>query len=204
MNIIRKISTIGVASMLLLGLMLIATPTAKAYAQSPVDEALPPVVDTLPDEPTPPEGEGARFQQGGLERLFKLAQRNHNNQERLINQADKMGNRIAELIARAKENGKNTAALETALTAFNEKIGEARLKYDQTGRLVKLHAGFDDAGKVTDAAAAKTTLEGIRTGSKEVRQTLGEALKGLKGAGKAFREANPKPTPTGTPISNPA
>ena len=58
--------------------------------------------------------------------------------------------------------------------------------------------------KVTDAAAAKTTLVGIRTGSKEVRQTLGEALKGLKGAGKAFREANPKPTPTGTPISNPA
>jgi hypothetical protein len=200
MNTINKIKTISVVSILLLGLVLFVVPASNVYAQSPADEPTP-VIDTIPDEPTPPAGQDGKLQQAVLERLFKRVQLNHENQQKLINQADKLGNRIAEVIARAKENGKDTTSLEKALADFNEKVGEARLKYDQTGKLIKQHNGFDDAGKVTDAAIARTTLEEIRTGSKEVRQTLGEALKGLKGAGKTFREANPRPTdaPSSTP-----
>jgi hypothetical protein len=202
MKTIKNICTISAASILLLGLLLFAMPPTNAYAQSPVDEPGITAIDTVPDEPIPPAGQDGKLQQAVLDRLFLRAQKNHENQEKLINQADKLGNRIAELIARAKENGKDTTALEKALTDFNGKIGEARLRYDQNGKLIKQHSGFDDAGKVTDAAAARSTLEEIRNGSKEVRQTLGEALKGLKGAGKAFREANPKSTDS--PTTNPA
>jgi hypothetical protein len=137
-----------------------------------------------------------------LERLFKLAKKVHENQQKLITQADKIGNRTAELIARAKENGKDTAELETALAGFNQKIGEARLKFDQTGRLIKQHTGFDDAGKAVDPVAAKATLEEIRNGGKEVRQIVGDALKGLRGAGKAFRDANPRPEPPVSPTAD--
>ena len=202
MNTIKKISTISVAFILLLGLILFAMPAANVYAQAPANESSPPVVGTQPDEPIPPDGEGGKLQQAVLERLFKRAQKIHENQEKLINQADKLGNRFAELIARAKENGKDTAVLEKALADFNEKIGEARLKYDQTGKLIRQHTGFDDAGKVVDAKAARATLEEIHAGSKEVRHTVGEALKGLRGVRKAFREANPRPT--GSPTAEPA
>lgn len=109
------------------------------------------------------------------------------------------------MIARAKENGKDTAGLETALAEFNTTLGEARLKYDQTGRIIRQHPGFDDEGKVIEAETARTTLEEIRTGSKEVREIVGGALKSLREAGKAFREANPRPVESSseTPTVNP-
>jgi hypothetical protein len=201
MNTIKKFITVGALAIFLLGMMQFAIPAMTVHAQSPADDTVPPEVDSSPAEQIPPAGEGGKLQHAALERLFKRAEFNHENQSKVINQADKLGNRIAEIIARAKENGKDTAVLEKALADFNEIIGEARLKFDQTGKLIKLHAGFDAEGKVVDAEAARTTLEQIHTGNKEVRQTVGDALKGLRGAGKAFREANPRPanSPTATP-----
>ena len=198
MNLIKKVSCVGTIAVLLAGIILFFLPPKSAFAQSPLNEPTPPAVTT------PPDGEGGKLRQAGMEKLFKVAQKNHANQEKLITQAEKMGSKFAEIITKAKANGKDTTSLEAALAALNVKIGEANAKYDLIGNLITQHAGFDSDGKVTESATAKTTLEAIRTGSKEVRQTLGEALKGLKGAGNAFREANPKPTPTGTPISNPA
>jgi hypothetical protein len=200
MNKIKKICTLSFATLLLLGLMLFVIPVANVHAQSPADEPLPPVIEPLPDDSLPVTGDNGEVKDIVLERLFKRAQAAHENQQKLIAQADKLGNRIAELIVRAKSNGKDTTSLEAALADFNMKIGEARLKFDQTGKLIRQHTGFDDAGKVTDSAVAKTTLEEIRNGNKDVRQTLVEALKVLREAGRAFREANPKPEP----VSNPA
>ena len=68
--------------------------------------------------------------------------------------------------------------------------------------MIKQHAGFDDQGKVIDPEIARKTLEDVRKGNQEVRQTLAQAVKALREAGQEFRKANPRPSPT--PAANPA
>ncbi|HEX7555603.1 MAG TPA: hypothetical protein VF338_03185 [Leptolinea sp.] len=200
-NIVRKISIIGVVSVALAVTAFYSLPGGSAYAQSLTDDPAPATITPTPDEPNPPENIAGNIRETVLEKLFQREQKNHDNQQKLIDQADKLGNRVAEGIARAKENHKDTTNLKKALADFNEKIGQARLAYDQTGKLIKQHPGFDAQGKIIDAAAAKTTVEAIGKGSKEVRQTVIQALKELLAAGKAFREANPRPT--NPPAANP-
>jgi len=193
---IKKFSQIAIVSMVAAVMALTMQPAAQVFAVSPAD-------DTTPTQVTPlPEGDGSRVKQAALGKLFQVEKKNHERQQGLINKADKGANQLSELIARAKENGKDTSVLEKALADFNTKLGEIRLAYDQTGRLIKQHAGFDDQGKVTDPEIARKTVEDVRKGNQEVRQTLAQAVKALREAGQEFRKANPRPSPT--PAANPA
>jgi hypothetical protein len=160
MSTIYRISSICLLSVLVLGVIFIAAPAGSVFAQSPIVDTPPPPAGNPADE------DGGAFRQAALEKLYKRAVANHERQSKMIEQADNIGNRIAEMIARAKENGKDTTALETALAEFNESLGEARLKFDQTDRIIQQHPGFDDEGKVVEAETARNTLEEIRTGSK--------------------------------------
>jgi hypothetical protein len=195
-SIKNKFSHIVLVSFVAAAMALSLQPAMQVFAMSPAEDTTPPQVTPLP------EGDGSRVKQAALGKLFQVEEKNHNRQQEMINKADKGANRLSELIARAKENGKDTAALEKALADFNTKLGEVRLAYDQTGRLIKQHAGFDDQGKVTNPEIARKTLEDVRKGNQEVRQMLAQAIKGLREAGQEFRKANPRPYPT--PAVNPA
>jgi hypothetical protein len=201
-NNISRFSFISILSSFLAVAILCLQPAVSVFAMSPADDTNPPQAAPLPDTSNPPKGGAGNLPQAALGKLFKQEQKNHERQQATINKADKAGSRLSELIARAKENNKNTAGLEKALADFNTRLGEIRLSYDQTGRLIKQHSGFDDQGKVTDAEKAKTTLEEIRKGNQEVRQSLTKTVKDLREAGKEYRQANPRPT--ATPPANPA
>jgi hypothetical protein len=193
---IKKFSQIVIVSIVTAVMALAMQPAAQVFAMSPADDITPPQVTPLP------ESDGSRVKQAALAKLFQVEEKTHERQQGLINKADKGANRLSELIARAKENGKDTSNLEKALAVFNTKLGEIRLTFDQTGRLIKQHAGFDDQGKVTDPEIARKTAEDVRKGNQEVRQMLTQAVKALREAGQEFRKANPRPSPT--PVANPA
>ncbi|GAP20852.1 hypothetical protein [Leptolinea tardivitalis] len=173
-------------------------PTSLVKASSPADDSVPPETTAIPEEPITPENDNTGKHPVALGLIFQREKQNHERQEKLISKADKASEKISELIARAKENGKDTTELEKALSDFNAQLGKARLVYDRTGKLIQLHQGFDDTNKVTDSTLAKITVEEIRKGNKEVRDILGEALKNLRAAGQDYRKANPKPTTTST------
>jgi hypothetical protein len=150
--------------------------------------------DTTPPQSTP-QGE-----KKSLDQVFVMEQKAHDHQIELITKAGTMSGKISELVARAKSNGKDTSTLEKALSDFNTKIGEVRLAYDQTGKLIKGHEGFDADGKVTDRELAAKTAEEIHKGNQNVRRSLADAVKSLRTAGEEFRKANPRPTQKPTTI----
>jgi hypothetical protein len=144
--------------------------------------------DTTPPQSTP------QSEKKPLDQVFQAEQKAHDHQGELLTKAATASSKISELIARAKGNGKDTTALEKALADFNTKIGEIRLAYDQTGKLIKDHQGFDAAGNVTDQVQALKTVEAVHKGNQDVRQSLIAAVKDLRTAGQEYRKANPRPT----------
>jgi hypothetical protein len=97
------------------------------------------------------------------------------------------------LIDKASANGKDVSAVQAALDAFMASVKSARPTYEGLKGIVNSHQGFDDSGKVTDAEKAKSTVKEMGAKLKEIHSTIGETGKALRGAVRAFREAN-KPT----------
>jgi hypothetical protein len=171
--------------------------TAMAFNQIPAGYvfASAPADDSTPPQSTPQAGKKP------LDQSFKLEQKAHEHQDEMLTKAATASSKVSELIARAKSNGKDTSALEKALADFNTKIGQIRLTFDQTGKLIKEHKGFDADGKVTDRDQAMKTVEAIHKGNQDVRKSLATAVKDLRAAGEEYRKANPRPTqkPTNQP-----
>ena len=103
-------------SIMVLVMALNLMPAAPVYASSPADTAIPPQGTPQGDGPKKP-----------LDEVFVAQQKAHDHQQEMISKAENGSGKISELIARAKENGKNTADLEKALADFNTRIGEVRL-----------------------------------------------------------------------------
>lgn len=169
------------AAVLLATMALNVVPARSVFASTPADDTTPP--------PSAPQSD-----RKPLDQAFKLEQKAHEHQQEMITKAVKDSSKLSELIARAKANGKDVGALEKALADFNTKIGEIRLEYDKTEKLIKEHNGFDNAGKVTDREKAIKTVETIHKGNESVRKELARAIKELRTAGDEFRKANPRPT----------
>jgi hypothetical protein len=199
---IRITSFISIIAVVLAGAAAIFVPAGSVHAMSPADDTKPPQVTPLPQVPNPPEKTGENQRQVALAKIFEQETKNHERQQKVIEKGDKGADKLSEMIARAKENGKDTSGLEKALAKFNIKLGEARLAFDQTGRLINQHQGFDDLGKVTDPEKAKITVEAVKNGNQDVRQILREALKIIRDAGQQFRKDNPRST--SSTASNPA
>jgi hypothetical protein len=180
-----RLMALGLLVLSLVGVMALAFPTQVAQAA-----AL--------DEPAPPP-DGQALTPEMMEKALARAVKLHERQEKLFAGTDKLQTRLETLVEKAGEAGKDVSAVETALGNLETAKAAARSAYDNAGAILDTHAGFDADGKVVDEAAARTTLEGYRAASKEVRETLGGAMKELKEAFKAFREANPRPAETAEP-----
>lgn len=167
-------------------------PAGQVLAASPAEDNPPPQITSPADEAS--RGKSPQEQ---LQKLFQQEKKNHERQKGMIDKADNAGDKLTELITRAKKNGKETKSMEKALAQFNARLGEIRLTYDQMEQVIRKHAGFDDNGKVVDAENAKKTVAEIRRGNKEIRQSLAKALKDVGQAGKKNRQNNPPRPATG-------
>jgi hypothetical protein len=98
--------------------------------------------------------------------------------------------RIQQLIDRAAENGKDVTALQATLDAFKAAAKEAHPIYESSKGIVNSHKGFDENGKVTDAAQAVETVKEMGFKFRKIKTAMNSTGKALRAAIKAFRDAN--------------
>ncbi|HMB22059.1 MAG: hypothetical protein ACM33V_05905 [Chloroflexota bacterium] len=146
------------------------------------------------DDPNP-----AGEKQLSNERLEQVWARQLLHYERM-GRRDELVEKAQKLIDRAKASGKDVAAVQTALDAFEAAVQKAQPIYESAGGIVNSHQGFDANGKVTDPAKARETVTALRAKFKEIKDAMGGTGKALHEALKAFRAANPR-TPRPTPAS---
>lgn len=159
-----------------------SAPLAIVYAVEPSDPISPPV----PTKKMPVRLEGVWAREQVI--YSKLGV--------FLNNIDQRMTKGVELINKAKANGKDTLALQTALDTFSAAVKQAEPIYQSTNGIVSAHQGFDENGKVTDQIQAISTVKDLGEKFKEIRQLLLEPRKALREALKVFRQAN---TPTVTP-----
>ena len=142
------------------------------------------------NDPADPPADASRLSDERLERIWARLQRMYERQEHMLERTDAMIERIQGLIDRMEENGKDVAALQSALDAFEEALKEAHPIYESAKGSINSHQGFDAAGNVTDHEKAVETVRELGEKLKEVRELIGEPGKALREAIKAFRDAN--------------
>ncbi len=159
-------------AVLVVAMVVAAVPVTSAYAA---------------DEPPPVRGEVTDEK---LEQAWELQL---NAYERMGKAFDGIEERIAKLqerIDKAAENGRDVAALQAALDAYEEAMLAARPAYEDVGEIVDAHPGFDDDGNVTDFDTAKSTVTEMRGQMKDIRSQMGGTFMALREVFRAFREEN--------------
>ncbi len=136
--------------------------------------------------PKPPQ-DGAKI---ALQRAFAEQQRALTALSRKLDRADARAAKVASWIAKVKAQGKDTTALDTALSTFKDKLAAARASWAAAEATLKSHAGFDDSGKIADSAAARATVEQARGQLEATRQTMTGAYLDLRAAIVAYRKAH--------------
>ncbi|MEW6028707.1 MAG: hypothetical protein ACOYZ8_00985 [Chloroflexota bacterium] len=148
------------------------------------------------DPTTPPTGQVSDER---LEQAWERAQARHERVGSFLDRSDDMIARLEEWLAKMKEQGKDTSAVEAALADFEDALEEVKPIYESASEIVAAHAGFDVDGKVTDAAQAQQTLKDLHAKSQEAKEAMDGAGKALREAVKAFREANGSARPKTAP-----
>jgi hypothetical protein len=161
-------------------LVLAALPMARVFAAGQADPS------------TPPQNGPSNER---LERIWARQLRIYDR----FGQADELIDRAQRLIDRAKKNGKDVSAVQSALDAFESAVKVAQPTYESMKGIVSSHSGFDGNGTVTDPVKARQTIQAMRSRIQEIKAALNGSGRALREAIRAFREANPRPQPTVTP-----
>jgi hypothetical protein len=170
---IRKRTTVAVAGAAILVLAMLPTPSAHALA--PLATATPPV--------TP--GGTAR-----LERVWLRQQTRHDRLGVMFNHVQQRIDLAQQLIDRAKANGKDVTALQTALDGFSSAVQQSRPIYEGMQGIFSSHQGFDANGNVTDVTLATGTVRDTQEKFQSIRDALSGPAKTLRDAVRSFRQAN--------------
>lgn len=135
------------------------------------------------DDPQPGKGND-RIQrlEKRLEVAFARMQLVYQRQSDLLGRTDEMIGKVETLVNLAAQKGLDASSVEKALDNFRASLPAAQRAHDQAGAIILAHNGFDDQGKVTDAAAAGETLKALNGAFKFYRAAL-------DGSGRALREA---------------
>ena len=141
-------------------------------------------------DPPAPQGEvtGER-----LEKVWAKQLRLYEKLGKGFDRSDGFAEKVQTLIDRAKENGKDVSAVQSALDAFEAALKDAHPVYESAKGIINSHQGFDDNGKVTDLEKAKETVKAMGEKLKEIKDSMDGTGRALREAIKAFREANPRP-----------
>ncbi|MDD2921994.1 MAG: hypothetical protein PHQ36_06875 [Anaerolineales bacterium] len=107
-----------------------------------------------------------------------------------FDESDARLTKLQELIDKAKANGKDVTAVQTALDNYKAALKTAKPIYESAKGIIASHQGFDANGKVTDAEKAKSTLKDLRGKMEELKSAMNGTRKALGEAVKKFRAAN--------------
>ena len=171
---------------LIVALALAALPLASAYAAAQNDTA------------TPPAPQDLATANARLELVFASQKYRVELIGLSIDNANILFTRAQKLIDRAKSNGKDVSAVQTAFDAYKAAFENGKPIYAQARAVLDTHTGFDANGKVTDAEQARTTVKSLGGFLKQYGDTVGAARKALRDAIQAFRQANPRSAPIST------
>lgn len=183
MKNIFKVLSISVVAVMIFGLIVLAIPSGSVSAQAP-----------QPPQGTPQPKVGQAKGTLPVERAFKMEQRQVKEQAANFKRMDQGIKKAEKLIEQATAKGKDTKALQAALTAFKAKKAEAQTSHDAAAAIIDAHKGFDNNGKVSDIAQARETVKSAHVKLAEARKTVGPAYKDFTKALREFLQAN-KPEP---------
>jgi hypothetical protein len=138
-----------------------------------------------PSKPVPSNATNA-----ALSRTYKLEQNRLKVQEVRLNNADKHAGKVDELIAKLKAKGQDTTALEQAIDTFRAEIAKARTEWQAASTALSTHAGFDAAGKVTNADQARATLKEAHSHMQQAHLIAHAAYVNLHAAFATYRKAH--------------
>jgi len=141
----------------------------------------------VPEPPTPQ----APLAGERLERIWAREQAAYERLGRLLEQAEGWIPKAQQRLERARENGKDTAAVQAALETFAEAVKNAHPLYQSGEGILASHKGFDDSGRVTDAARARQTVEDLGKTLKQIRDLLRGPARALREAVRELRQADP-------------
>ncbi len=179
----KKVFLVAMAA----GLGLSALPVASVFAQGLNDTTTP---------PAPGQVSNTR-----LERVWAREQSINQRLGTMFSKSDTMIANIQKRVDKAKANGKDVSAVQSALDAFSAAVQQAKPVYDSAQSVITSHQGFDGNGNVTDATQAKATIKSVADTFKQIKQIVEGPRKALGEALKAFRDAN-RPAETPAPAQS--
>ena len=128
-----------------------------------------------PDSGTPPGPLNT-----ALSNLYQREQNWLSGQSNTLTDANTIAVNAQNWINTLKGQGKDTAALEAALAAFNGQVVSAQTTHDTASGVLSAHAGYDGSGQVTDRAQAATTLRQAYQSLQQAHLTLVSAAVNLR------------------------
>lgn len=122
-----------------------------------------------------------------LEKLLSREKLTLTNQQVRLELAHTIADNTLDYIESEKSAGKDTAALESALKAFEQDIKYAEAASAEAGRLLAAPAGFDSGGNVVDREEARRTLRAAGHQLREAHRGLSSGTRELNRAVRAYR-----------------
>jgi len=129
----------------------------------------------LPDTGTPPGPLNT-----ALSTFYQREQTWLSVQSNTLTDANTIAVNMQNWINTLKGQGKDTTALETALSVFNGQVAAAQTAHDQASGVLAAHAGYDGSGQVTDRAQAASTLRQAYQSLQQAHLTLVSAAVNLR------------------------
>jgi hypothetical protein len=175
LNLIRRLLVRGMTGAMVLGVALAGValaPVGTALAASPAQTPEPPL----------------------RQQVMELTLQ----REKLILQGEQLRIDFGHQIATQAQNwidilngrGKDTAALATALAAYNAGLDSAQSSWNTANSILTTAAGFDSDGKVTDVDQARQTLQTAGDALRATHRTLVDNSIAFRRAVHAWRQAN--------------
>jgi hypothetical protein len=130
-----------------------------------------------------------------IEQAWVRTQNAYHRQDKRLDKAIALVDRIQSLIEKANQKGWDTSSLQASLDAFSDAIPDAQSAHASGTAIISSHNGFDINGKITDRGAAITSVKGLVEVLKDTREIMNGTGHDLRDALIAFRNTH-KPIQT--------
>jgi hypothetical protein len=187
----KKMTLPLLAVLMLVGLLGFA-PASPVYAQ------------TGPDPTTTPRQKLVERREDFLAKSFQREKDALAKQQENLDKTAQAVTKAQDLINKAKGEGKDVAALESALALFNTQIANAKSLHETAASVLNTHAGFDASGTVTDAQAARQTVMDARQSIRDAHRVLAQSVRDLHQAVRAWRKGHKPDAGAAAPESTPS
>jgi hypothetical protein len=124
-----------------------------------------------------------------LERALERLQEAEQVQQDNLDRSEDVKAKTEAWIDRLEDEGKDTAALRSALDAFLAGKAEAQSYHDEGAALLDRHAGFDSQGNMTDMDQARDTVLDARYHFREAHLTIAKTVMEFRYAVRDYRQS---------------